>query len=72
MYPGLRFAIESQANLGVKVREMVYGGTVSTTMIYDDRPILDHFRYVNDGLLAGVMEGKALGHEEPFFFYLKR
>ncbi|KAJ5323115.1 hypothetical protein N7452_011404 [Penicillium brevicompactum] len=54
------------------VREMVYGGAVSTTMIYDDRPILDHFRYVNDGLLAGVMEGKALRHDGPFYFYLKR
>ena len=51
---------------------MVYGGNVSTAMIYDDRPIFDHFRYVNDKLLAGVMEGKALGDAGPFYFYLRR
>lgn len=55
-----------------KVREMVYGGTASAAMIYDDRPIFDHFRYVNDQLMAGVMEGKGLGHTGPFYFYLKR
>lgn len=30
-------------------------------MIYDNRPVFDHFRYVNDNLLAGIMEGKELG-----------
>lgn len=49
---------------------MVYRGVVSTTMIYDERPVFDHFRYVNDKLIAGIMEGKTLG--EDFFFYLKR
>lgn len=51
---------------------MVYGGTVSAAMIYDDRPIIDHFRLVNDQLLAGVMEGKGLGDTGPFYFNLKR
>lgn len=49
---------------------MVYRGVVSTTMIYDEWPVFDHFRYVNDKLIAGVMEGKTLGKD--FFFYLKR
>jgi hypothetical protein len=51
---------------------MVYEETVSAAMIYDDRPIFDHFRYINDNLLAGVMEGKELGDAGPFYFYLKR
>ncbi|OQE45080.1 hypothetical protein PENCOP_c002G02521 [Penicillium coprophilum] len=54
------------------VREMVYDRIASAAMIYDDRPIFDHFRYVNDNLLAGVMEGKGLGHNGPFYFYLQR
>ncbi|PYI09453.1 hypothetical protein BO78DRAFT_362966 [Aspergillus sclerotiicarbonarius CBS 121057] len=54
------------------LREMVYEGTVSTVMIYDDRPVFDHIRYVNDNLMAGVMEGKALGDDGEFYFYLKR
>ncbi|KAF7626808.1 hypothetical protein AFLA_014191 [Aspergillus flavus NRRL3357] len=52
------------------LKEMVYRGVVSTTMIYDEWPVFDHFRYVNDKLIAGVMEGKTLGKD--FFFYLKR
>ena len=39
-------------------------------MIYDDRPVFDHFRYIDDNLLAGVMDGKELGKE--FYFYLKK
>lgn len=56
----------------IQLREMVYDGTVSTAMVYDDRPIFDHFRYVNDSLVAGVMEGKGLEGAGPFYFYLKR
>ncbi|KAL3488613.1 hypothetical protein BJX62DRAFT_211347 [Aspergillus germanicus] len=53
------------------VREMVYRGVLSATMIYDDRPVFDHFRYVNDQVLAGVMEGKAVEGGD-FYFYLMR
>lgn len=55
-----------------KLREMVYEGTVSMAMIYDDRPIIDHFRYVDDDFMAGIMEGKALGEAGKFYFYLRR
>lgn len=41
-------------------------------MIYDDRPVFNHFRYVNDNLLAGIMEGKKLGKDGEFYFYLKK
>lgn len=51
-----------------KLREMVYEGTVSMAMIYDDRPIIDHFRYVDDDFMAGIMEGKALGRRGSFTF----
>ncbi|PLB48712.1 hypothetical protein P170DRAFT_407389 [Aspergillus steynii IBT 23096] len=54
------------------VRETVYRGVVSATMIYDDRPVFDHFRYVNENLLAGVMEGKGLNGAGDFFFYLEK
>jgi hypothetical protein len=40
-------------------------------MIYDDRPVFDYFRYVNDDMVAGIMEGKELGGS-LFYFYLKR
>lgn len=40
-------------------------------MVYDDRPVFDHFRRVNGQVLAGVMEGKAVEGGD-FYFYLKR
>ncbi|OBU01044.1 hypothetical protein VE01_00910 [Pseudogymnoascus verrucosus] len=53
------------------LREVLYRDVVSTAMIYDDRPVFDYFRYVNDDMVAGIMEGKELG-ESLFYFYLKR
>jgi hypothetical protein len=55
-----------------QVHDMVFRGVLSTTMIYDDRPVLDHFRYVDNDFVAGIMEGKALGKDGEFHFYLKR
>lgn len=40
-------------------------------MIYDDRPVIDYFRYVNDNMVAGVMEGKRF-NSGIFHFYLTR
>ena len=45
-------------------------------MIYDDKPIFDHFRYVNEDLVMGVIDSpkmnKAMGTEMMFYFYLRR
>lgn len=49
----------------------MFRGVLSATMIYDDRPVFDHFRRVNDQVLAGVMEGKAV-EGGCFYFYLTR
>lgn len=38
--------LENQENYMDQLREMIYGGTSSAAMIYYDRPIFDHFRYV--------------------------
>ncbi|KAJ5949875.1 hypothetical protein N7454_001459 [Penicillium verhagenii] len=46
-------------------------GTVSTAMVYDDFPIIDYFRYVNDDLLAGAMDAKTV-KEGIYFFYLHK
>ncbi|KAL4921265.1 hypothetical protein BDW62DRAFT_175316 [Aspergillus aurantiobrunneus] len=54
------------------LHKMVFRGALSTTMIYDDRPVLDHFRYVDENTVAGVMEGKALRKDGDFHFYLRR
>jgi hypothetical protein len=45
-------------------------GKVSATMIYDQLPINDVFRKLDDNTVIGVMDNK---HEkEPLFFKLSR
>ncbi|OGM49832.1 hypothetical protein ABOM_001481 [Aspergillus bombycis] len=55
------------------LREMVYRRVTSTTMIYDEKPIFDHFRYVSDNMVAGAMDTpKLFGPQGTYYFYLTR
>ncbi|RNF39946.1 DUF4334 domain-containing protein [Planococcus salinus] len=53
-----------------RMRMMEYRGKVSGTMIYDNLPIHDHFRKVNDSMLLGVMDWK--GAKQAYFFVLEK
>lgn len=53
-----------------RVRMTEYRGKVSATMIYDDLPIHDVFRKVDENTLLGLMDLK--GDARLFFFVLKR
>lgn len=50
-----------------------FRGEVTATMIYDGRPVLDHFKRVDDDTLFGIMNAKDIdafgGH---FYFLLER
>ncbi|KAJ5153859.1 uncharacterized protein N7500_009298 [Penicillium coprophilum] len=52
------------------LREVRFRGIVSAAMIYDNHRIIDHFRYVNDNLIAGAMETTKFGDGGMFYFYL--
>jgi hypothetical protein len=41
-------------------------------MIYDQFPIIDHFRYVNSDMVAGAMDTKQFGDAGVYYFYLRR
>lgn len=45
-------------------------GEVSAAMVYDDRPIVDGFRRLDDNRVMGVMVRR--GDREPLFFGLER
>jgi len=45
-------------------------GKVSATMIYDQLPINDVFRKLDDNTVIGVLDHKL--EKEPFFFKLNR
>ena len=47
-----------------------FRGKRSAAMIYDRKPIIDHFRRIDDDRVLGLMEMR--GMERPFFFLLTR
>ncbi|MCW7463662.1 DUF4334 domain-containing protein [Leptospira limi] len=53
-----------------RVRQIEFRGKVSSAMIYDNLPIHDVFRKVNENTLFGCMDYK--GMKQPFFFVLER
>lgn len=53
-----------------RLRAVAHRGQVSTAMIYDDLPIIDHFRKVDAGRLLGLMDIRHT--EQPYFFLLSR
>jgi hypothetical protein len=63
--------VYSYENLGVaQLREVVFGGKVCASLIYDKQPIMDYFRKVNDNTVIGL--GDVKGRPLDFFFHLTR
>lgn len=51
----------------------MFRGVTSTSMIYDEKPIFDHFRFVTSDVVAGAMDApKLFGSDSTFYFYLTR
>lgn len=57
---------ESKARL----RMVEFRGGISATMIYDEKPINDHFRKISDNMVLGIMDLKGIA--QPYFFILER
>lgn len=53
-----------------RLRPLTYRGVTSAAMIYDQLPIADCFRWVDGNTLIGAMDIR--GHEQPYFFTLRR
>lgn len=53
-----------------RLRMTEYRGCLSATMLYDQQPINDVFRRIDDDTVFGLMDLK--GMERPFFFILRR
>ncbi|WP_297767548.1 DUF4334 domain-containing protein [uncultured Alcanivorax sp.] len=53
-----------------RLRMVNYRGKTSATMSYDNLPINDVFRKVDDNTVLGIMDLK--GMKQPFFFVLRR
>ncbi len=53
-----------------RLRKMEHRGVVSAAMIYDSKPIIDHFRRIDADRLLGLMDLRPT--PQPFFFLLER
>lgn len=53
-----------------RLRMIEYRGKLGPAMVYDDQPIIDIFRKLDDQRLLGIMDMK--GMHQPFFFVLER
>lgn len=53
-----------------RMREVEFKGEVSATIIYNNLPIMDYFRKVDDDTIIGW--GEVKGDSPDFFFWLKR
>ncbi|MEO1042678.1 MAG: DUF4334 domain-containing protein [Pseudomonadota bacterium] len=53
-----------------RLRMIEFRGVVSATMIYDAKPINDHFRKFSDDEVIGLMDVRDI--DQPYFFALKR
>jgi hypothetical protein len=53
-----------------RLRAENFRGKHSAAMFYDRRPIVDHFRRIDEDRVLGLME--MLGMERPYFFLLTR
>lgn len=68
--PGLIINLLTGAKGAARLRKIEWRGKMSAVMIYDQLPIQDHFRKVNDDVLLGMMDWK--GMRQPYFFLLAR
>ena len=53
-----------------RLRMAVYRGKVTTAMIYDQAPIIDYFRQVDNNTLLGAMDRR--GDNGTYYFILRR
>jgi hypothetical protein len=53
-----------------QLRMVEYRGVVTATMIYDNHPVLDHFRQIDPDTVLGLMDRK--GEDAPLAFVLRR
>ncbi|HJQ05593.1 MAG TPA: DUF4334 domain-containing protein [Nocardioides sp.] len=71
LYSNLKGGAGGEASLWM----VGFRGEVTATMVYDNQPVLDHFKKVDGDTLMGIMNGKlssAFGIEDLYYFWLER
>jgi hypothetical protein len=66
---GNRYANKEWARGGASLWSVEFRGETTATMIYDRRPILDHFKRIDEDTLLGVMNGKGVRSDDGRYYY---
>ncbi|WP_433830646.1 DUF4334 domain-containing protein [Actinoplanes sp. CA-015351] len=66
---GNKYANIDFAKGGASLWTVEFRGEPTATMVYDGRPILDHFKRVDDETVLGVMNGKGVMADDGRHYY---
>jgi hypothetical protein len=66
---GNLFANKEWARGGASLWTVEFRGEPTATMVYDRRPILDHFKRVDEDTVLGVMNGKGVRSDDGRYYY---
>ncbi|BBH67619.1 hypothetical protein ACTI_43040 [Actinoplanes sp. OR16] len=66
---GNRYANKEWARGGASLWNVEFRGETTATMVYDRRPILDHFKRIDENTVLGVMNGKGVRSDDDRFYY---
>ncbi|MEU8243542.1 DUF4334 domain-containing protein [Actinoplanes missouriensis] len=66
---GNRYANQEWSRGGASLWTVEFRGEPTATMVYDRRPILDHFKRIDENTLLGVMNGKGVLSEDGRHYY---
>lgn len=55
-----------------RLRMIEYRGKVTATMVYDEKPINDHFVKIDENRVLGLMDKKGDSPDSPYAFVLER
>ncbi|MEU4428212.1 DUF4334 domain-containing protein [Actinoplanes sp. NPDC024001] len=70
---GALYVNSELAGGGASLWTVEFRGEATATMVYDGKPVLDHFKRVDERTLLGVMNGKGVRDGDRFYyFYLER
>ncbi|MDX2937795.1 DUF4334 domain-containing protein [Streptomyces ipomoeae] len=47
-----------------------FRGESTATMVYDGQPVFDHFKRVDDNTLMGIMNGKDIPADGPYYYFI--
>ncbi|MEV6303110.1 DUF4334 domain-containing protein [Actinoplanes sp. NPDC051861] len=67
---GSLYVNSEMAGGGASLWMVEFRGEVTATMVYDGKPVLDHFKRVDEETLLGVMNGKGVRDSGRFYYFI--